>query len=188
MDLEAVRQIVRRRLVSGELPQDSITRFWGGRARGEQCDVCGERVRADQILIEAISTQTGHGIQFHLGCFHVWDQERDPSGRLDHITHKDAATVTGYIGEVECVSALAELERLEDRPTRARLKRAFTAAQPRTLPLGSSARFVILYRRDLSRFVASLRVRVGEAPTHTERQALNRLVLQLAYMSGEPGR
>jgi hypothetical protein len=184
VDLEAVRQIVRRRLVSGELPQDSITRFWGGRARGEECDACGERIGPTQIIIEAVSTQTSQGIQFHVGCFHVWDQERDPSGRLDHVTHKNVATVTGYIGEVESVTALSELERLEDQPTRARLRRAFTAAQPRTLPLGSAVRSVTLYRRDLSRFVASLRARVGEERTHTARRTLNRLIIQLVYMSG----
>ena len=69
MDLEAVRQIVRRRLVSGELPQDSITRFWGGRARGEECDACGERIGPTQIIIEAVSTQTSQGIQFTSDVF-----------------------------------------------------------------------------------------------------------------------
>ena len=185
MDLEAVRLIVRRRLGSGELPQDSIARFWGGRAHGEVCDACGEPIRPSQIIIEAVSTQTSHGIQFHVGCFHVWDQERDPSGRLDHFRHhNNVATVTGYVGEVECVSALAELERMEDQPTRARLTRAFTEAPPRTLPLGSAVRSVTVSRGDLSRFVASLRARVDEERTYTERRALKRLILQLAYMSG----
>ena len=75
--------------------EEAIARFWGGRARGEECDACGERIRPAQTIIEAISTQTSQGIQFHVGCFHVWDQERDPSGRLDHLRHNNVATVTG---------------------------------------------------------------------------------------------
>ena len=183
MDLEEVRQIVRRKLGSGELPHDSITRFWGGRSRGEQCDACGERIRGDQNLVEAISTQTDQGIQFHVGCFRVWDQERDPSGRLDHVRH-ETATVTGHIGEAESVTAFAELARMEDKPTAARLKQAFTEARPRTLPLGSPVLSVTLNRRDLSRFVTSLRVRVAEDRPHTERRALDRLISQLLYLSG----
>ena len=183
MGLEAIRQIVRRRLVSGELPQDRITRFWGGHAHGEECDACGERIRADQIIIEAISTRTDQGIQFHVGCFHVWDQEREPSGRLDSIAHKEVAIVTGYIGEIESLIALAELERMQDKPTRARLKRAFTKARPGTLPLGSAVQSITLYRRDLARLVAFLRAGRGKGHTHPERRALNRLILQLAYMA-----
>ena len=183
MDLETVRQIVRRRLVSGDLPQDSITRFWGGRSHGEACDACGELIRADQILIEAISTRVNQGIQFHVGCFHVWDQEREPSGRLDHVTRRDVATISGYVGEIECASALAEVERMDDKPTRVRLKRAFTEARPERLPLGSAVRRVTLCRRDLSRLVAFLRARVGTEHTLAERRTLNRLILQLGYMS-----
>lgn len=85
MELEAVRQIVRRKLATGELPQDSISRFWGGLSHGEECDACGERLRPEQIIVEAISTRTNQGLQFHVGCFYVWDKEREPSGRLDHI-------------------------------------------------------------------------------------------------------
>lgn len=81
MDLEDVRLIVRRKLATGDLPQDSISRFWGGLSNGEACDACEESI--DQIIVEAISTRTNHGLQFHVGCFYVWDQEREPSGKLD---------------------------------------------------------------------------------------------------------
>ena len=67
-----MRLVVRRKLVAGELPQDSITRFWGGISHGEECDACGERIRSDQLLVEAISTRTNQGLQFHIGCFYVW--------------------------------------------------------------------------------------------------------------------
>jgi hypothetical protein len=94
MDLENVRLIVRRKLVSGNLPQDSISRFWGGLSNGEDCDACEEPIRSDEFIVEAISTSTNHGLQFHIGCFYIWDAERDPSGRLDHVRRRppDRAT------------------------------------------------------------------------------------------------
>jgi hypothetical protein len=85
MDPEDVRPIVRRKLTRGDLPQDSISRFWGGLSNGEDCDACGEPIGRDQLIVEGISTRTKRGLQFHIGCFYVWDQERDPSGRLDHV-------------------------------------------------------------------------------------------------------
>ena len=90
MDLEALRLVVRRKLAAGSLPQDSIFRFWGGLSNGEDCDACGEPIRNNHLIIEAISTRTNHGLQFHVGCFYVWDQERDASGRLDHVRRPKA--------------------------------------------------------------------------------------------------
>ena len=88
MDLDGVRLIVRRKLATGDLPQDSITRFWGGISHGEECDACGELIGSDQLIIEAISTRTNQGIQFHVGCFYVWDVERDVSGKLNHVRER----------------------------------------------------------------------------------------------------
>lgn len=85
MDLENVRLIIRRKLGTGDLPQDSISRFWGGISNGEDCDACNEAIRPDQLIVEAISTMTNQGIQFHIQCFYVWDAERDPPGRLDRL-------------------------------------------------------------------------------------------------------
>jgi hypothetical protein len=88
VDLDAVRLVVRRKLAAGILPQDSITRFWGGTSHGEDCDACEERIRRGQVIIEAISTSTNQGIQLHVACFYVWDAERDVSGRLDHVRER----------------------------------------------------------------------------------------------------
>ena len=85
VELEDVRLSVRRKLATGALPQDSISRFWGGIPNGEDCDACEEPIRNGQIIIEAISTMTNQGVQFHVACFSVWDAERDVSGRLDRV-------------------------------------------------------------------------------------------------------
>lgn len=83
MDIEGIRSMTLRKLSSGELPNDHIPRFWGGPSDGEHCDVCEEAIRADQLLMECISTQTNQGLQFHVECFYVWDVERDAPGRQD---------------------------------------------------------------------------------------------------------
>ena len=81
MDVDRIRSIVGRKLTSGELPNDHIPRFWGGPSDGELCDVCEEAVRADQLIMECISTQTNQGLQFHVECFYIWDAERVAPGR-----------------------------------------------------------------------------------------------------------
>ena len=83
MDVDGIRSCVRRKIASGELPNDHIPRFWGGPSDGELCDVCEEAIRADQLLMEAISTINNQGLQFHVACFYVWDSERDAPGRYN---------------------------------------------------------------------------------------------------------
>jgi hypothetical protein len=81
MEHEAIRILIRQKLAVGTLPHDSIPRFWGGPPDGEDCDACDEVIRADQLLMEGISTLTNKGIQFHVECFYLWDSERDAPGR-----------------------------------------------------------------------------------------------------------
>ena len=83
MDVDGIRSIVCRKLISGELPNNHIPRFWGGPSDGELCDVCEEAVRADQLVMEGISTITNQGLQFHVECFYVWDSERAAPGRYN---------------------------------------------------------------------------------------------------------
>lgn len=81
MDQATIRLAIRRKLDDGRLPNNSIPRFWGGPADGEDCDACDEVIRADQLLMEGISTITNQGIQFHVECFYLWDAERFVPGR-----------------------------------------------------------------------------------------------------------
>ena len=91
MDLDAVRIVVRRKLAGGELPQERITRFWGGISRGEDCAACKERIFRDQLSVEAVNTTTHQGLQFHIGCFYVLDTERRSSGRGVHVRDRPSA-------------------------------------------------------------------------------------------------
>lgn len=81
MDSDSIRLTIRLKLAAGSLPHNSIPRFWGGPPNGEDCDACDEVIRADQLLMEGISTLTNEGIQMHVLCFSIWDEERDVLGR-----------------------------------------------------------------------------------------------------------
>jgi hypothetical protein len=80
MDQDALRLVIRRKLASSTLPHDSIQRFWGGPAAGEECDACEALISTGQLVMEGISA-TKRGYQFHVECFAVWDAERDVPGR-----------------------------------------------------------------------------------------------------------
>lgn len=82
MKQDALRLIIRRKLAQGDLPHDSIPRFWGGPANNEECDACEETISGDELIMEGISTVTDEGIQLHVECFYVWDTERGDRGRL----------------------------------------------------------------------------------------------------------
>ena len=79
MDSEVLRRLIRDKLATGTLPQDSIPRVWGGPGQGETCQGCSEIIAKPQMLMEGIS-ETGRGIQMHVRCFQVWDHERRPFG------------------------------------------------------------------------------------------------------------
>jgi hypothetical protein len=50
--------------------------FGAAQPTGEECDACETVIRAEELLMEAISTLTNQGIQLHVECFYLWDLER----------------------------------------------------------------------------------------------------------------
>lgn len=83
VEQEILRRLIRAKLADGRLPQDSIPRLWGGAGNGETCDACEEVITKTQFVMEGVSTTGGKGIQFHVGCLHMWDSERQAPGRGD---------------------------------------------------------------------------------------------------------
>jgi hypothetical protein len=81
MDQDSIRLLIRRKLAAGDLPHDSISRFWGGPPDGEECDACEQVIRADQLVMEGISATTNQGLQLHVECLYLWDEERNAPGR-----------------------------------------------------------------------------------------------------------
>lgn len=76
---EALRSLIRRKLDSGRLPHDSITKVWSGPSAGETCRACDTILSMDQLVMEGTTLDDGrHAWQFR--CFQIWDSER--RGRL----------------------------------------------------------------------------------------------------------
>jgi hypothetical protein len=81
MEQTALRLLIQSKLADGRLPQNSIPRVWGGAGAGETCDACEDLISKAQFVMEGVSTTGGKGIQFHVACFHLWDEERCAPGR-----------------------------------------------------------------------------------------------------------
>ena len=82
MEPATLRALIRQKLSDGCLPQNSIPRVWGGPSNGETCDACDEVIAKNQFVMEGVSTDlTKRALQFHVGCFHMWDLDRTPPGR-----------------------------------------------------------------------------------------------------------
>jgi hypothetical protein len=75
LDVDSLRALVRLKLRDGTLPWDSIPRVWGGKGANEICSACGEKVRPEGLVMEGIGEKMA-AVQFHVGCFHMWDVER----------------------------------------------------------------------------------------------------------------
>lgn len=56
MEAQAIRLLIREKLKDGRLPYDSMPRFWGGLANGEQCDVCDALISKPQLVLEGIAS------------------------------------------------------------------------------------------------------------------------------------
>ena len=92
MNSASIRQLVRQKLADGRLPQNSIPRVWGGPSSGEACQACEEIIPPTEFIIEGIS-ENGRGIQLHVECFYIWDDERVIDARYDPST-KDGGIIS----------------------------------------------------------------------------------------------
>ena len=79
MDQQTRRRLIQGKLLDGTLPYDSIPRVWGGAGYGEMCNGCNDIIEAAQFVMEWINLR-GEGIQLHVECFYIWDQERRVGG------------------------------------------------------------------------------------------------------------
>ena len=75
---KSLRLLIRERLESGVLPRNGLQRVSGGPGNGESCVACSEIIAKSQFAREG----TGEDrtvFQFHVGCFSLWDVERNAS-------------------------------------------------------------------------------------------------------------
>ena len=79
MDTPALRLLIRQKLSDGRLPRNGIPVVWGGAGNGQQCDACTEPVAKTDFAMEGPVLDGGRrarDVQFHVLCFHIWDDER----------------------------------------------------------------------------------------------------------------
>jgi hypothetical protein len=83
MDHDSLRLLIRQKLADDRLPQDSMPRIWGGPADADMCDACDRVIPGGEYVIEGVSWfgSDKRAVQFHVLCFAVWDEERQPPGR-----------------------------------------------------------------------------------------------------------
>ena len=75
-----LRLLIREKLVTGCLPRTDVLRLRGVPGNGETCDGCGGTVTQAQLLMECELEACGCGVRFHVGCFALWDAERQVTG------------------------------------------------------------------------------------------------------------
>ena len=83
MDHESLRHLIQQKLADARLPQDHMPRIWGGPADGDMCDACDLVVSGGEYVIEGVSGfgSDKRAVQFHVQCFALWDEMRQPPGR-----------------------------------------------------------------------------------------------------------
>jgi hypothetical protein len=76
VETSTLRLTIRSKLADGRLPRNSIPRIWGGPGNGEECDACEETIPKSQFVMEGLASEGGRGVQLHVKCFYLWEDER----------------------------------------------------------------------------------------------------------------
>jgi hypothetical protein len=80
MNDDHVRLRIRGKFLSHQLPTQSPSKTWGGRAKNETCAVCDDNIVA-MSEIEAESAD-GRTRFYHLHCYQLLYEERRSIGRV----------------------------------------------------------------------------------------------------------
>ena len=90
-DEAALREMARRVVQAGTLPNRRPDGAWGGFGDGAQCTVCSTPVKQDELELEIEFAPNGessarHAYHLHVRCFAAWEFERDHCARSPHAT------------------------------------------------------------------------------------------------------
>jgi hypothetical protein len=77
MDADVVRQLIHRRLEDGRLPHGRMAEVRVQLGDGHPCDGCGADITTKQPVVSGLAAEDWSPLQFHAGCFDIWDVERD---------------------------------------------------------------------------------------------------------------
>lgn len=75
MDTEQIRQRIRERFATGELPVEHAHRTWAGYGTDQTCAVCDETIGPDTVEVEAHGADEKYRY-YHGACYHILVEER----------------------------------------------------------------------------------------------------------------
>ena len=84
----ALRLLIRQKLADGRLPRSGVAKVWGGPGDGQQCQGCDEVIAQSDFVMEGpvlCGGRSARDVQFHVLCFHVWDDERSAVAQVPSI-------------------------------------------------------------------------------------------------------
>ncbi len=70
-----IRELIRTRLVTGDLPRNVQYQIFGGKGDGVRCVCCDQPIGPHQVLYEVLSANKygdGAALAMHLPCFNAW--------------------------------------------------------------------------------------------------------------------
>jgi hypothetical protein len=92
---DSVADKIRKRLESGQLPREGLSKVWAGFGSGQVCAGCDRSIHRTQILHEI--ERDGITIYLHRGCAAIWVSERQRRGWLQR-SPSDAQPAAGSQG------------------------------------------------------------------------------------------
>jgi hypothetical protein len=78
LETQALRFLIRQKLIDGGLPHGGIPRVWGSLSHGQRCHACDELIAKSDFVMEGLLPRDGRPgvVQLHVLCCYLWDDER----------------------------------------------------------------------------------------------------------------
>lgn len=101
METKALRLFIRQKLADGRLPRNGVPKVWGGQSNGQQCHACDEFIKKSDFVMEGpvlVGGRSARDVQFHVLCFHMWDDERHSlADSIPRPAPDEATEATAYL-------------------------------------------------------------------------------------------
>jgi hypothetical protein len=72
---EEIRDLIRGRLLAGELPHSDGHRVYAGKGDGHACACCDQPITRALVEYEVEIEETGRSLPMHFHCYHSWHDE-----------------------------------------------------------------------------------------------------------------
>jgi hypothetical protein len=76
MDVEAIRDLIRRKIHDGRLPGGSTPRAFGRPGNWQKCAACDKTMHKALPMIEVYALTNEKVVRYHADCYTLWNEER----------------------------------------------------------------------------------------------------------------